>query len=382
MVGALMLLKLLHCKRKCQNKKVHFTGLHTADHARKSCEDVTKELTKTETKGIIQKVCRICLKEGDIPIFGIEGTGDISDDLNLFSGLDIHVDDVHPKYICQPCHALLLGAILFRKTAQQSDQLLKQPPQELIATDNEDEMATDMGDDNTCEYEDEKDKETSSYHCKRCNMNFDNFTEYSEHRLSQEHENVRHTCPICNNTYTALYFKKHLALHNLDTTYMCDICGKIFVVQGQFTRHRLTHFYALPFKCSLCPYKGRFSESLKMHMRTHTGEKPYQCTQCPSRFVNKSNLNKHMWTHKGERDFKCDLCGRGFYAKRNLNLHLKVDHTGIKDHICNVCGKAFGYRKQMMKHQLKVHKREKLRSGRLPLYLQVEKLGEGNLTES
>ncbi|XP_026754169.2 gastrula zinc finger protein XlCGF17.1-like [Galleria mellonella] len=384
MVGAL-LLKMLHCKLKCQNKKLHlYRTEETMDIPGSSCDDIGKD-SAISSNDVAQKICRVCLKEGEIPIYDNKGTGDISEELNLFGGLDVQADDDYPKYICQTCHALLLGAILFRKTAQQSDQLLKRPTQEsMLLTDNDD-LTNDIGEDNACEYEEEKCKETKNYHCKRCDLDFQSFNEYSEHRLSQEHENMRHTCPICKNTYTALYFKKHLALHKLENTYMCDICGKIFIVQGQFTRHRLTHFYSLPFKCSLCPYKGRFSESLKMHMRTHTGEKPYQCTQCPSRFVNKSNLNKHMLTHKGVHDFKCNLCGRGFYTKRNLDLHFKVDHTGIKDHVCNVCGKAFGYRKQMMKHQLKVHKREKLRSGRMPLYLQVEtkqKHGEEILTES
>ncbi|XP_059045474.1 gastrula zinc finger protein XlCGF17.1-like [Achroia grisella] len=383
MVGAL-LLKMLHCKRRCQNKKLHlYKREKILTLPGPSCDNIENECTKVDVEDTTQKICRVCLKEGDIPIYDKEGTGDLSEELNLFGGLNVHADDIYPKYLCQNCHALLLGAILFRKTAQQSDNLLKRPAQESMLTDI-DEMSNDLGEDNTYEDEEDKCNKSKSYHCKRCDLDFENFNEYSEHRLSQEHENMRHTCPICKNTYTTLYYKKHLALHKLETTYMCDICGKIFIVQGQFTRHRLTHFYSLPFKCALCPYKGRFSESLKMHMRSHTGEKPYQCTQCPSRFVNKSNLNKHMLIHKGEHDFKCNLCGRGFYTKRNLDLHFKVDHTGIKDHVCNICGKAFGYRKQMMKHQLKVHKREKLRSGRMPLYLQVEskqKCGE-ILTES
>lgn len=382
MAGALMLLKLLHCRNKCQKLKTfHHEPVRDEDQHFLQGNSNPRTLNYTNQEEVQLSTCRVCLKEGDIPIFGDKVVDEIPEALTTFGGVEIEEDDPYPKYLCNSCHALLQGAILFRKTAQKSDMLLKKPQEtEPYSSDDngngtDDEMTNDIA----SEYasEDNEDVEHRNYHCKRCNIEFESFADYSEHRLTDEHENRRETCPVCQKSYTALYFKKHLALHKRECPYMCDICGKKFIVQGQFKRHRLTHFYELPFKCSLCPYRGRFRESLKMHMRSHTGEKPYQCSQCAARFVNKSNLNKHMLTHKGEHDYKCDSCGRGFYTKRSLDLHIKVDHTGVKDHVCDICFKAFGYRKQMMKHQLKVHKRQKLKSGRLPLYLQVDKMRNG-----
>lgn len=348
MVGPLVLLKLLHCKRL---------------RHRKPCKGDRDNLNDSKVKTEFNNedyTCRVCLKDGGIPIFNVDSNIDISEDLNLFGGIDVREDDNFPKYLCSSCHSLLQGAILLRKTAQRSENTLKS--NEGLGYDN-------TSDDN---YDYVLPEVQPDYHCQRCNLEFDSFKAYSEHRASVEHENMKIKCPVCDKLYSESYYKKHMLLHQSDVPFVCDICGKKFILQGQFTRHRLTHFYNLPFKCSLCPYRGRFTESLKMHMRTHTGDRPYQCSECAKTFINKSNLNKHILTHKTDHDFKCDTCGRGFNTKRNLDLHFKVDHTGIKDHVCNVCGKAFGYRKQMMKHQLKVHKREKLRSGRLPLYLQVE----------
>ncbi|XP_045506524.1 zinc finger protein 227-like [Colias croceus] len=358
MVGYIMLMKLIHSKFNRRRR--------SNQQSTKVKEEFNDSLQFREENFQEPQTCRICLKDGDISIFGDSDTTDVSEDIRTFADIDISQNDPYPKFLCQSCHSLLQGALLFRKTAQISDENLRRPAS--IHSNNDDNTAMD----NYYESELTDVKESSDYHCKRCDLSYNTFEEYSEHRLSEEHENMRQVCPICNNSYTAIYFKKHLALHKLETSYMCDVCGKKFVVKGQFTRHRLTHFYDLPFKCSLCPYRGRFRESLKMHMRSHTGERPYQCSQCPSRFGSKSNLNKHMLIHKGDHDFKCESCGRGFYTKRDLELHFKVDHTGIKDHVCNICGKAFGYRKQMMKHQLKVHKRQKLKTGRIPLYLQVE----------
>ncbi|XP_026498770.2 gastrula zinc finger protein XlCGF17.1-like [Vanessa tameamea] len=363
MVGHLMLLKILHYKLHGKRRTRNNGNLEISQT---SSETKAPYIKKEINDDDMQTICRVCLKEGDIPIYGNAIAEDISKDLCMIGEIEVAADDNYPKFICQACNTLLQNALLLRKTAQQSDKILRQP----LGNDNDDNLM--RNDDFGC-FEDSGIKNQSTqYYCRKCDLNFDTFEEYSGHRLSEEHENMRQTCPICKNSYATLYFRRHMALHKVDTPYMCDICGKKFIVQGQFTRHRMTHFYNLPFECSLCPYRGRFKESLKMHMRSHTGEKPYQCSQCPARFVNKSNLNKHILTHKGDHDYKCESCGRGFYTKRDLDLHFKVDHTGIKDHICNICGKAFGYRKQMMKHQLKVHKREKFRSGRMPLYLQYE----------
>lgn len=378
MVGPLLLLKILHCKRMNRRKERSSSrdyGSQGPSHRSARSVDVKVENSDEDEKA----TCRVCLQRGNIPIYGSSLHDDISQDLMSFGGIQLEPDDEYPKNLCHSCNSLLQGAILLRKTAQKSDEVLKQQAEIVMSdTENNELMDSDLSmpyeyQVKKVEFVNEREPE-KNYHCQQCSIEFDTFEEYSAHRLSPEHENFRVECPVCHNKYTSVYIKRHLSLHKMDAAYMCDICGKKFVIQGHFTRHRMTHFIGdLPFKCSLCPYRGRFTESLKMHMRSHTGEKPYQCPQCPSRaFVNKSNLNKHMFTHRSNHDFKCDQCQRGFYSKRELELHFKVDHSGIKDHVCNVCGKAFGYRKQMMKHQLKVHKREKLRSGRTPLYILAE----------
>ncbi|KAL0860999.1 hypothetical protein ABMA27_009526 [Loxostege sticticalis] len=366
---ALLLLKMLHCKQICKNRA------KSSENEGPSYESADDEVKEEETN------CRVCLKEGNIPIYGNEVVDDISEALKTFGGIELEIDDAYTKYLCQHCYTQLQNAISFRKTAQETDHILKNPETSMSYDfendvdvnyiDNNDQPESDM-DVPLIEYKTKKEKKERQWRCKRCNIDFKGFEDYQEHRLSDEHENLRRTCPICNKSFTYSSFRNHMKLHGREKPYMCDFCGKKFIMQGQFTRHRATHIDHLPFQCTLCPYRGRFNECLKMHMRTHTGEKPYQCSECPARFVNKSNLTRHALIHREERDFKCDTCDRGFYTKREFDLHLKVDHTGVKDHICNMCGKAFGYRRQLLKHQLKVHKREKMRGGRIPVYLTLE----------
>ncbi|XP_026754178.2 zinc finger protein 761-like [Galleria mellonella] len=412
MVGSLMLLKLLQHTRKCRydDEKI----------ANKSKDKVVNQLTNLGTSNNLiapkhefmktksckdeQKICRVCLKEGVILIFGgkeCSTTSNLTEALKLFGGLDVHVDDVYPKYLCDKCHTFLLSAILFRETAQKSDQFLKQSTQKSVTTNNEEMLVKkEHRESHTYEFEEDIEfkeeykqskenpngkeysthgckeekttavtKEFKSYHCLKCNLSFENITEYKEHK------NMKITCSICNKSYEHSYMKIHRALHDtqirLQNSYMCDICGKLCHRKGWFTRHRETHFYSLPYKCSLCPYKGRFPDTLKAHMRTHTGEKPFQCTECSYRSSCKSNLNKHMAIHR-DKQFKCNLCEHVFSTKRNLEVHLKHSHMGIKEHVCDICNKAFSSRNKMNFHQIRIHKREKRRSGLTPLYLQAQ----------
>ncbi|XP_041985515.1 zinc finger protein 41-like [Aricia agestis] len=310
------------------------------------------------------QTCRVCLQSGEIPIYSGKNE-ELSGALATFGGIVVESDDKYPKFLCTSCHELLQGAILLRKTAQQSDKLLRQSETENLSESAEAEQS----DNNSVP--DEKDvDDTWPYYCKTCDIGFNTFDEYNEHSISDEHENKE--CPYCKKMYSTRYLKTHLAEHRMEYNFICDVCGKEFVRRANFAQHRAIHFHDLPFQCSHCPYKGRFKEALKMHMRSHTGEKPYPCPQCPARFVSKSNLNRHMHTHQTEPEHKCETCGRGFHTKREVEVHFKVEHNGIKDHVCNMCGKAFGYRSQMMKHQRKVHKRQKMKSGRTPVYLQVQ----------
>lgn len=305
-------------------------------------------------------LCRVCLKKGVIPIYDNEQSLDILEALNTLANIEIKKDDKHPKHLCHMCYKFLQGAILFRKTAKESEEILCRPVKEEFLYEQQDHDYTDS-------FESKDPVQNWS-----TNEQNDTKDELKVNKREKIKQTAKVTCQVCNKVINRTYYKEHLTMHDPNhLKYVCDICGKSFRLRCAYHNHSLRHRDDFPYKCQFCPYKGRYAELLKTHMRTHTGDYRYMCTECPARFLFKSNLNSHMLKHK-EPQFKCDSCKRAFHTNLMLRRHYEADHLGIKNHVCNMCGKAFGYRNAMMKHQRHVHKREKLLFGRMPSYLEAE----------
>lgn len=318
--------------------------------------------------------CRICLNEGCIPIYNERVTFDLSEAVRTFGEVEVQENDMYPKHLCDACHSLLSGAILFRKSAKESDEILRQASISSVSCITEFRDTTLLNDDDFREdLETIRHKEENVYvhECKVCQIKFKTLQEYSRHKTIKKHFKVRIQCKICMKLLTQQLYKKHLARHQSATHLVCDVCGKLYR-KDNLLRHLQLHSNELPFQCKVCPYRGRFMESLKIHMRTHTGDKPYSCDKCDLRFITRSNLNRHLLTHEKEKPFKCIECSRGFYIQRDLDIHLRADHAGIKEFCCKVCGNKYGTKKALMRHELRVHKRDKMAKGRMPLYLQAQ----------
>lgn len=325
-----------------------------------------KILKPTAPSNRIVIQCRICLKDGTIPIYNSKLPFDVQDAIRTFGDVEIKEDDLYPKYLCETCKSLLIGAVSFRKSAKDSDRILRLSwtagPNN--STLSEDEIFS-------IELNENREHSENTLRCETCNLQFSNSEEYLIHKSSKQHKNVRVQCPICLRLFTLQLYKNHVMRHQSASHLICDICGKLYR-KDNLTRHLQLHSYDLPFQCQLCPYRGRFMESLRIHMRTHSREKPFSCDKCDLQFITRSNLNRHLLTHKKEKPHKCMECGRGFYSKRDLDVHFKADHSGLKDFGCRMCGNKYSTRKALMRHELRVHKRDKMAKGRMPLYLQAE----------
>ncbi|XP_046972999.1 gastrula zinc finger protein XlCGF17.1-like [Vanessa cardui] len=313
--------------------------------------------------------CRVCLLDGSIFIFS-KNSKELIESIKIFGGIEVSEEDNYPEYLCNSCYNLLQNAMLFRKKAQESYLVLTQQDKRKpvsVYSNEEESLKSDTI------YKEIENKNTKSikYKCEICNIVFLTWNELVLHNNSIQHRNVRIQCPICKGLLTTQLYKKHLARHQSATHLVCDVCGKMYR-KDNLVRHLQLHNFDLPFRCKICPYRGRFPESLKIHMRTHTGQKPFSCNKCHLSFLTRSNLKRHLLTHNKQKPFNCNECSRGFYTKHDMAVHITSDHIGIKNYRCKSCGNKYGTRKALMRHELRVHKREKMAKGRMPLYLQPE----------
>ena len=67
--------------------------------------------------------------------------------------------------------------------------------------------------------------------------------------------------------------------------------------------------------------KLNLSWFLQEHMAKHQGDKPYKCEVCPKQFNHKTDLRRHMCLHTGEKPFACDVCGKGFIREDRMVKH-------------------------------------------------------------
>lgn len=305
------------------------------------------------TKGLITQncndKCRVCLKDGVVFVYGDENRCDIMEALRIFANIEEQEDDLFPKYLCTICYKFITSAIMFRKIAKKTNTRLKQQTvnKYRLKVDCNDLSKNIKSEPNVSD--EEKQNDIINKLCQ-------------QEKEERERRNIKIQCQKCNKIIKKSYYKIHMTMHDPEhQKYICDICGKKFRLKVGYYSHRLRHRSDYPYKCQLCPYKCRYSEGFRSHMKTHSGERSFMCTECPARFLFKSNLNTHVLLKHREPQFKCERCQKAFHTELKLQSHNEVDHLGIKRHTCNICGQAFGYRDAMVKHQRRVHKREKLK---------------------
>lgn len=129
-------------------------------------------------------------------------------------------------------------------------------------------------------------------------------------------------------------------LEQVQQTYECDICGRIFHMRFSIERHLKEHL-SKKLHCPICDRKFYAVKYLKRHAMVHTGEKPFECSVCGKGFADKMCVKVHMRTHTGERPFICPICGKTFISLPKLTLHDVTVHLKARNYACKTCDKRF-----------------------------------------
>lgn len=78
-------------------------------------------------------------------------------------------------------------------------------------------------------------------------------------------------------------------------------------------------------------YRFTKRHTLQNHEKIHTGEKNFICDICGKSFVVKSTLNYHLLTHTDEKNHVCSICGKGFKTAQVLGKAALLRTT------CKIC---------------------------------------------
>ncbi|RZC32448.1 zinc finger protein 271-like [Asbolus verrucosus] len=216
------------------------------------------------------------------------------------------------------------------------------------------------------------------FQCEICGKHFMFSWFLTSHRRTQHWEImtgtplVKYDCTICNKHYTSSTgLRRHnLSKHNvlgIDSSVLCDICGKRLSSKEKLKFHRRIHTGYKPYACEICTKSFSRKEQLKEHERVHTGEKPFICNFCGKGFTQRSPLRIHERTHTGERPYICRICGKGyipeFFApivtikeveQKSVSKQRRKKKKPVSVDPCDICGKTFK-QKAGLKDHMQMH---------------------------
>lgn len=145
-------------------------------------------------------------------------------------------------------------------------------------------------------------------------------------------------------------------MHSNERPFICENCGKAFVLKGNLNEHLKSHSDELLFQCSLCPKMYKSAKTLRDHEETHSGKK-YSCPHCNLQLNTKKTLASHLILHSDEKKYKCHICGIAFKRAKALKHHLFM-HSGFKAYGCRFCDKKFSNNQNCRSHNKKYHPEE------------------------
>ncbi|KAM3960588.1 uncharacterized protein ACR2FA_005332 [Aphomia sociella] len=313
------------------------------DNAEKQ-HKIINSLKNVIEEQILNKTCRLCLNSGDIAIFKNTMDFDIVNNVKILLGIEIKETDGKPQYICDLCVAVVKNAAELKQTAEITQWRLQQE-HEMVS-----ESTTDCESKVTQKrhggyFVENGTKILREWICGRCKRIFHNQGNFIEHEKMETCRKVK--CCVC------------------------EICGVRVKNVTCLKRHRLVHTGELRYACSHCPYRARTKYSLVAHERSHTGARPVRCPLCPATFPTTSNLASHRRSHFPPA-YHCQICQKGYKFKESLRNHIATQHSNAKPFACSTCGKTFSTRKMILRHELKMHNRPKMRWGVEPSYVKQQ----------
>lgn len=200
-------------------------------------------------------------------------------------------------------------------------------------------------------------KDEKPFLCEQCPKRFKSL------RCLIAHENIHmpeenreaYPCQFCDKRFKHLeYVQTHIKIvHTGECSFICEECGKGFVLKSGLKEHLLTHNNDTIVQCSYCPKAFKNVAQLRTHEDIHK-HTTYICPQCGLQLNTKRTLRMHMVVHSDQKKFKCQYCGNEYKRAKTLKTHL-ILHSGLRPYTCQWCDKTFTHGANFRSHKKKAH---------------------------
>lgn len=162
-------------------------------------------------------------------------------------------------------------------------------------------------------------------------------------------------CNICKQVFSS---KNSLCLHmkGSHTGYDCYRCDNSFTSEEELKNHEKIHLNA--FQCDSCEVSYPKETLLKKHKESAHGKTSFVCNICSKIFASENEYDVHATLHKGET-LQCEECGK-IFANVSSFLKHKAAHENKNDSksfICTICDKVFAEENSLKLH-LATHMRK------------------------
>ncbi|XP_026749437.1 zinc finger protein 283-like [Galleria mellonella] len=134
----------------------------------------------------------------------------------------------------------------------------------------------------------------------------------------------------------------------------CNVCGKEYNVGAILNRHVRTH---KPIKCPECSLEFKDYE-IPQHLKEVHNNMSMTCGICGYQVDKRCLMIKHQRrVHLKEKNYTCHICNVNVFGGYDLKKHL-VKHNPVKMYECAHCQKRYPRRTTLVQH-LKIHAGDK-----------------------
>lgn len=170
----------------------------------------------------------------------------------------------------------------------------------------------------------------------------------------------------------------------MDTTSLCQDCGKLFTEKWMLQEHKKEAHDERVLKCDHCSIELVGLLKMKAHKQKHKqkeckkcsllvfinswsshqakcSETKFKCEKCSFETSKKFNLQKRIKSihessrkEKVQKEHKCVHCNKTFNMKKHLDQHVRI-HSSVKELACLLCDKKFATHPYLAQHMKNIH---------------------------